>query len=138
MLRESNLVIGASYEFMIKRASVLIIRAFLQEAPDLQPYQVSFSAPAPCQSLASGRYYDQPMALSFDTPEDRARQADKIVKNPSNYKICEGCDSIVLAKTSTCPNCASYRFQEGPASVIAQARLLGKRERRSVMASDFE
>lgn len=78
------------------------------------------------------------MALSFDTPEDRARQADKIIKNPANYKICEGCDSIVLSKAHTCPNCASYRFQESAASVVAQARLLGRRERRSVMASDFE
>ena len=78
------------------------------------------------------------MALSIDSPEDRARQADKIVKNPANYKICEGCDSIVLSKAHTCPNCASYRFVEGTDSVVRQARLLGKRERRSVMASDFE
>ena len=78
------------------------------------------------------------MAPSIDTPEDRARQADKIVKNPANYKICEGCDSIVLAKAHTCPNCASYRFQESSTSVVAQARLLGKRDRRSVMPSDFE
>jgi len=78
------------------------------------------------------------MAPGTDSLEDRARQADKIVKNPANYKICEGCESIVLAKAHTCPNCASYRFLESAASVVAQARLLGKRERRSVMASDFE
>lgn len=78
------------------------------------------------------------MAMSFDTPEDRARQADKIVKNPANYKICEGCESIVLARAHTCPNCASYRFMSSAESVIAQARLLGRRERRSVMASDLE
>ena len=78
------------------------------------------------------------MPILADQPHDRARQADKIVKNPANYKICQGCDSIVLIKTHTCPNCASYRFQEGAASVIRQARLLGQRERRSVMPSDFE
>ena len=78
------------------------------------------------------------MAPGTDSLEDRARQADKIVKNPSNYKICEGCDSIVLSKAHTCPNCASYRFLESAAAVVAQARLLGRRERRSVMASDFE
>lgn len=78
------------------------------------------------------------MALGIDSLEDRARQADKIVKNPSNYKICEGCDSIVLAKAHTCPNCASYRFLESEASVVAQARLLGNRERRSVTPTDFE
>ncbi len=78
------------------------------------------------------------MSSSIDSPEDRARQADKIVKNPANYKICEGCDSIVLAKAHTCPNCAGYRFQEGRAVVIRQARLLGGRERKSVLASDLE
>jgi hypothetical protein len=78
------------------------------------------------------------MALTCDTPDERARQADKIVKNPANYKICEGCDSIVLSKAHTCPNCASYRFREGREEVVAQARLLGRRERRSVMAADFE
>ena len=78
------------------------------------------------------------MASGTDSLEDRARQADKIVKNPANYKICEGCDSIVLAKAHTCPNCAGYRFVENTAAVVAQARLLGTRERRSVMASDFE
>ena len=78
------------------------------------------------------------MALTYDTPDERARQADKIVKNPSNYKICEGCDSIVLTKAHTCPNCASYRFRGGMDEVVAQARILGRRERRSVMAADFE
>lgn len=70
--------------------------------------------------------------------EERAKQADKIVKNPANYKICEGCDSIVLAKVATCPNCASYRFEESAEQVITQARLLGQRQRTTVLASDLE
>ena len=78
------------------------------------------------------------MSISLDSAHDRARQADKIVKNPANYKICEGCDSIVLVKAHTCPNCASYRFEESHVAVIAQARLLGRRERRSVVPSDLE
>ncbi len=73
-----------------------------------------------------------------DSIEDRARQADKIIRNPDDYKICEGCDSIVLTKVHTCPNCASYRFLESPAAVICQARILGSRERRSVVLPDFE
>ena len=68
---------------------------------------------------------------------DRARQAAKIVKNPSQYKICQGCDSIVLMKVHTCPNCASYRFEEGAEAVVEQARLLGSRERRSVLPGDL-
>ncbi len=77
------------------------------------------------------------MATLADQPHDRARQADKIVKNPSNYKICQGCDSIVLIKTHTCPNCASYRFEEGVEEVVKQARVLGSRERRSVVPGDL-
>ena len=72
------------------------------------------------------------MSTTIDTPEDRARQADKIVKNPSNYKICEGCDSIVLAKAHTCPNCAGYRFQEGKAITLvteAEVYFIGKIEK---------
>lgn len=78
------------------------------------------------------------MAQLSDSPEDRAKQADKIVKNPANYKICEGCDSIIVVKAHTCPNCASYRFEASAAAVIQQARVLGRRERRSVMASDLQ
>ena len=73
-----------------------------------------------------------------DSSEERARQADKIVKNPANYKICEGCDSIVLKKVATCPNCASYRFEESEETVIVQARMLGQRQRTTVLASDLE
>ena len=76
------------------------------------------------------------MPILADFP-DRAKQADKIVKNPGNYKICQGCDSIVLLKTHTCPNCASYRFEEGTEAVVKQARLLGNRERRSVVQADL-
>jgi hypothetical protein len=78
------------------------------------------------------------MTQTSDSIEERARQADKIIRNPENYKICEGCDSIVLSKVHTCPNCASYRFLESPTAVICQARILGTRERRSVVLSDFD
>jgi hypothetical protein len=77
------------------------------------------------------------MAQSFDTSEERSRQADKIVKNPSNYKICEGCDSIVLTKAVTCPNCAGYRFEETAQLVIEQARMLVSRQRQTVLRSDL-
>ena len=77
------------------------------------------------------------MPILADQPNDRARQADKIVKNPANYKICQGCDSIVLIKTHTCPNCASYRCEEGEEAVVRQARILGNRERRSVIPGDL-
>ena len=74
---------------------------------------------------------------SPDQIDERARQADKIVKNPSSYKICEGCDSIVVSKAATCPNCASYRFEEDLQKIVAQARILGRRQRTTVLASDL-
>jgi hypothetical protein len=78
------------------------------------------------------------MASEPDALHERARQADKIVKNPSRYKICEGCESIVVSTAVTCPSCHSYRFNEDAVSVTAQARLLAQRQRQSVLASDLE
>ena len=76
--------------------------------------------------------------MSAETIDERARQADKIVKNPTQYKICEGCDSIVMAKAATCPNCASYRFEDEIQRVVAQARILGRKQRTTVLASDLQ
>ncbi len=78
------------------------------------------------------------MPESNESLEDRAVRADKIVRDPSKYKICDGCDSIVLATAATCPSCHSYRFIDDPESVIVQARELGQRERRSLVKGDFE
>lgn len=68
---------------------------------------------------------------------DRAQTAAKIAENPANYKVCEGCDSIVGSNTAICPNCHSFRFDQDAQAVIDQALLLGSREQRSVTAEDF-
>ncbi len=78
------------------------------------------------------------MSHDSDSLHERARQADKIVKNPTRYKVCEGCDSIVVVTASTCPSCHGYRFNEDATAVTTQARLLAQRERQSVLASDLE
>ena len=78
------------------------------------------------------------MADSTDSLNERARRADKIVRNPSQYKICVGCDSIVAQKVTICPNCHSYRFEANRDSVVAQARALGQRHAQSVILSDLE
>ena len=67
----------------------------------------------------------------------RAETAAKIATIPENYKVCEGCDSIVGRATFLCPNCHSFRFDSEPAAVIRQALLLGNREQRSVTAEDL-
>ena len=70
--------------------------------------------------------------------QDRAKSAEKIIRNPRKYKICLGCESIVSAEISTCPNCHAYRFEGDKDLVVAQARFLSGRERQTILASDFE
>ena len=78
--------------------------------------------------------------MSEPNPEhmaERARKASKIIAEPSKYKICEGCESIVAARVPICPNCYGYRFNEDPGAVIAQATLLASREQTSVIHEDL-
>ena len=75
-------------------------------------------------------------------PEDshlaeRARKAAKIIAKPTEFKVCEGCDSIVAVRVTTCPNCHGYRFDENPDTVAIQARLLGSRAQTSVIEDDL-
>ncbi|MDE0835046.1 MAG: hypothetical protein OSA84_01685 [Akkermansiaceae bacterium] len=68
---------------------------------------------------------------------NRVEAAAKIVSNPDNYMVCEGCDSIVGRATAICPNCHSFRFDAETDSVVHQAVILGSREQRSVTAEDL-
>lgn len=68
---------------------------------------------------------------------DRARRAAKIVAEPANYKVCEGCESVVAARVDICPNCYGYRFDAAAESVIRQAEILAKRQQTSVIADDL-
>jgi len=70
--------------------------------------------------------------------EDRAARARKIVGAPQNYKVCEGCESVVAARVVTCPNCHGYRFDESPDRVVEQANLLASRPQQSVTSADLE
>ena len=71
------------------------------------------------------------------TPPERASAAAKILAKPADYKVCEGCGSIVLKKALLCPNCHAYRFDESTPLVIKQAELLGSREAASVTREDY-
>lgn len=77
------------------------------------------------------------MAASPTTDNARAATAAKIAANPTGFKVCEGCDSIVGIATALCPNCHSFRFDTDRERVVSQARLLGSREQRSVTAEDL-
>ena len=69
--------------------------------------------------------------------QPRMDKAKEIANNPGNYKVCEGCDSIVGAGASMCPNCHSYRFDEDHSRIVDQAVWLGCREQTSVTAEDL-
>jgi Zn finger protein HypA/HybF involved in hydrogenase expression len=75
--------------------------------------------------------------LAMSAPESRKEKAIKIAANPSAYKVCEGCDSIVSMQSVLCPNCHSFRFDISATSVIKQAKMLGNREQNSVTSSDL-
>lgn len=64
-------------------------------------------------------------------------RALKIMAMPYRYKVCLGCDSIVGAKVSSCPNCHSYRFEESVEAVLKQARELASRPQQSVTSTDL-
>ena len=67
----------------------------------------------------------------------RAERAAKIVSQPQYYKVCEGCESIVVSDAVTCPNCHGYRFDPDPERVRTQAEILGKRLPTSVPPSEL-
>ncbi len=76
--------------------------------------------------------------MADDHMAERAERAKRIIANAENFKICEGCDSIVSKRVSSCPNCHGYRFNEDPQEVIAQAQTLGSRPQTSVTSRDLE
>jgi hypothetical protein len=67
----------------------------------------------------------------------RAERAAQIVKQPELYKVCEGCESIVVSEAITCPNCHGYRFDSDPERVQSQAEALGKRLPTSIPPSEL-
>jgi ribosomal protein L40E len=73
-----------------------------------------------------------------DGPKDsRLKQAEKIAHHPEQYKVCEGCGSIVVVRAVSCPSCHGYRFDGSPTRIISQAHALAMRNPSSVLASDL-
>jgi predicted CXXCH cytochrome family protein len=77
------------------------------------------------------------MSASDSSENQRAQQAEKIAAAPRDYKVCEGCGSIVAVRAVTCPNCHAYHFETEPALVAARARELAARAPHSVLKSDL-
>jgi hypothetical protein len=68
---------------------------------------------------------------------DRATRAARIIASPDEYKVCEGCESIVAQRVTLCPNCHGYRFDLDPESVVTHARHLATRPQTTVTADDL-
>ena len=77
------------------------------------------------------------MSSIVDTNENRIKQAEKIASHPEQYKVCEGCGSIVVMRAVTCPSCHAYRFDATPVRVVAQAKDLALRAANSVLSADL-
>jgi hypothetical protein len=69
---------------------------------------------------------------------DRSERAAKIVAQPGNFKVCEGCDSIVAKRVAICPNCSGYRFDDESGRVVEQAKLLASRAQTTVTHEDLQ
>jgi hypothetical protein len=78
-----------------------------------------------------------PMSNSPEQDDSRIKQAEKIASHPEQYKVCEGCGSIVVARAVTCPSCHAYRFDATAQRVVTQARNLALKNPASVLSSDL-
>lgn len=74
---------------------------------------------------------------SQENQQSRVKQAEKISSHPDQYKVCEGCGSIVVTRAITCPSCHAYRFDSTTLRVVAQAQELARRAASSVLTSDM-
>ena len=75
--------------------------------------------------------------MSKPITNERLKKAKEIASNPSAYKVCEACDSIVGSSSTVCPNCHGYRFDDSSSRVVDQAIFLGSRKKTSVTAADL-
>jgi precorrin-6B methylase 2 len=77
------------------------------------------------------------MSQADSASNDRAKQAAKILEAPAQFKVCEGCGSIVTARANSCPSCHAYQFDASEERVVTQARVLATRDANSVLSSDL-
>lgn len=69
---------------------------------------------------------------------DRKEIASSVLKNPSSYKVCAVCGSIVDRAVEICPDCFAYRFIEDEQVVSDQALDLAVQPQTAVSHLDLE
>jgi precorrin-6B methylase 2 len=69
--------------------------------------------------------------------EERILASIQIMTRPSLYKVCEGCDSIVMQSTLICPSCKSYRFDYNEDNISDMAANLANNDQKTLTEKDF-
>ena len=64
--------------------------------------------------------------------------AAKVLNDPSGFKTCEGCGTVVERDVAMCPECKAYRFDETEEHVVERAILLASREQKTVSPDELE
>ena len=60
-------------------------------------------------------------------PTSKRQRLGRIVDHPQNWKVCEGCESVVAKVRDFCPKCHAYRFDETAKRVKAAAKKAARR-----------
>ena len=68
---------------------------------------------------------------------NRREIATTVSNDPTSYKLCAVCGSIVDKSAATCPDCYAYRFDADPSHVADAALDLAVKPRRAVCHFDL-
>ena len=75
--------------------------------------------------------------MSKGDTTSRLAQALVILLQPEQFKICEGCDSVVTRGTRICPSCHAYRFNEDMNYIVSHTKKISTQEQQSVTKEDL-
>lgn len=67
----------------------------------------------------------------------RKEAAEYVAKKYKQFKVCEGCESVVSNQLPICPICYTYRFDASKEAVISTSLRIGSRERETLLDSDL-
>jgi len=67
----------------------------------------------------------------------RKAAAKRILRDIEFYKVCVGCESVILKEDIFCPVCDAYRFNEDQEYTRRVVEELSKREQASILPNDF-
>jgi hypothetical protein len=67
----------------------------------------------------------------------RLEAAAYISSHITDFKLCEGCDSILRIETIFCGICNHYRFNYDPVEIVKMAEILASRPRSQLSSEDY-